>query len=691
MTEVARQESWWSSSSWFAGGVLQDAPAAPAAQPVASQPAVPGDARPAQQQDGAGLLLVGGARAQSRFSGRTAIPIATCTPLSSAGNAAVQAPAAAAATAAAAPTAAAPHPSMRSGQEQPQAAPLPALGRHAAWAGRPAGHTIDGSTPTRSSSACGEHTSRWVFDTASWQWRVRDGQPCAAAASPSDKHQLAARRWGDSRDGLGAAALGRQQAEQQAASKANDSSSAAAATARPAAPAKRQRLHVGAMTGDTSDAGWAAVGGLQRQKEALMEAVSWPLAHPRLFARLGAGGARGVLLHGPPGSGKTHLVRALAAEAQLGIVVLNGGECAGQDAEKRLRSAFNQAKSQAPCILLLDELDALAPSRAASTSEHERQATARLLAAMDELRASRARVALVGATNRREAVDAALRRAGRLDCEVALGALRPEERAEVLRCCTARMPLAPDVQLDAFAARLRGFVAADVAAVAAEAALLCAAEAVRALEAEGRHVPSALEQPEFLASLRVSAAHFEAAVVRLGPSVLRGLAPEVPAVRWDDIGGLQEAKAALRELVELPLAHGHLLDAYGLPPPRGALLYGPPGCGKTLLAKAAANECGANFLSIRGPELLSKWLGESEAAVRRVFNAARQAAPCLLFFDEFDSVGGRRSASSSGGGDAAAARVLNQLLVEMDGLTGVTGAACLCWRPPTAPKRWTPP
>ncbi len=312
----------WSSSSWFAGGVLQDAPAAPAAQPVASQPAVPGDARQAQQQDGAGLLLVGGARAQSRFSGRTAIPIATCTPLSSAGNAAVQAPAAAAATAAAAPTAAAPHPSMRSGQEQPQAAPLPALGRHAAWAGRPAGHTIDGSTPTRSSSACGEHTSRWVFDTASWQWRVRDGQPCAAAASPSDKHQLAARRWGDSRDGLGAAALGRQQAEQQAASKANDSSSAAAATARPAAPAKRQRLHVGAMTGDTSDAGWAAVGGLHRQKEALMEAVAWPLAHPRLFARLGAGGARGVLLHGPPGGWMV-----LTERRQEGVVASQEQEC----------------------------------------------------------------------------------------------------------------------------------------------------------------------------------------------------------------------------------------------------------------------------------------------------------------------------------------------------------------------------
>lgn len=301
----------WSSSSWFAGGGgLQEASAAAGAvQPPAVPLAVPGEAAAAPQQDGAGILMVGGARAQSRFSGKTAIPIATCTPLSSAGRAATAAPAAGAAAAApalrpaAAAAAAAPHSgnhSNRGSQDQVQAAVLPAPARHAAWAGRPAGHTIDGSVPDRSSSACGEHVSRWVFDTASWQWRVRDGHPCAPAAGPSDKHQLAARRWGDSRDGLGAAVLDRQQAEQQATS--SQDSRAAAAVSRPAAaPAKRQRLHVGAMTGDTSDAGWAAVGGLHKQKDALMEAVAWPLAHPRLFARLGAGGARGVLLHGPPG------------------------------------------------------------------------------------------------------------------------------------------------------------------------------------------------------------------------------------------------------------------------------------------------------------------------------------------------------------------------------------------------------
>lgn len=295
----------WSSSSWFAGGGgLQEAAAA--AQPAVAPAAAPVGAETAQHQEGTGIIAVGGARAQSRFSGKTAIPIATCAPLSSAGRAAAAAPAPARIAAAGGQLAPPPAREHSSIQGQLAAAPLPASTRHAAWAGQPVGHTVDGSVPDRSGSACGEHVSRWVFDTASWQWRVRDGHPCGPAGGPSDKHQLAARRWGDSRDALGAAVLGRQQAEaqqqEQRQASSSEASMAAAASSRPgAAPAKRQRLHVGAMTGDTSDAGWAAVGGLQRQKDALMEAVAYPLAHPRLFARLGAGGARGVLLHGPPG------------------------------------------------------------------------------------------------------------------------------------------------------------------------------------------------------------------------------------------------------------------------------------------------------------------------------------------------------------------------------------------------------
>ncbi|KAL4458073.1 hypothetical protein ABPG75_012938 [Micractinium tetrahymenae] len=667
MTEVLHSgsASWWSSTSWFAGGLQDPASAAPAPAPSAEAP--PAASEPPTD----GLVSVGGAKAQSRFSGKTAIPIGTVAPLSSASldpkqpEQAVQPEQAQAQQ----------QPALRQAQQQAVAAAPsaePAAGRHAPWGGRTAvGRTVDGSLPSPATDSLrGEHVSRWVFDTRNWRWALKGEHGAGLPAGPSDKHQLAARRWGDGRDALGAAAL--------QTSSVPAAAAPAAAAAAAGGPSKRPQLQVSALTGDASDAGFAAVGGLQIQKELLLQQVVYPLLHPRLFSRLGVSCCRGVLLHGAPGSGKTHLVRALAAEARLPIVWLNGGECVGEHAERNLRRAFASAKSQQPCILLLDELDALAPCRAQSHSEHERQATARLLAAMDELRASRCRVGLVGATNRRAGVDGALHRAGRLDTEVALGALGEEERFAVLRCCTQRMPLAPCVDLPAVAARLRGYVAADVAAVASEAGLLCAAAAVEAADARGRLAE--VESEEFLEGLRVTAEQFEAAVARLGPAVLRGLAPEVPEITWDDVGGLEDAKAALRELVELPLRHGGLLSAYGLPPPRGALLYGPPGCGKTLLAKAAAAQCGANFLSIRGPELLQKWLGESERAVREVFDTARQAAPCLIFFDEIDSIACRRGAggSASAGGDAAAARVLNQLLVEMDGLSDRGGVFVLC-------------
>ena len=448
----------------------------------------------------------------------------------------------------------------------------------------------------------------------------------------------------------------------------------------------------------------------------------------------------------PPcaGSGKTHLARALAAQAQLPIVVLSGGECVGEQAEKKLHSAFNQGALASPlpsqCLARFQAASLhpptpLSPLRRPSSLQpsHRRPASCCWTSwtrwpppAPPPPRSTSGRPPRAcwrqwtscapaarawdwwGATNRREAVEPALRRAGRLDGEVALGALREDERADVLRCCTQRMPLDACVSLPHLAAQLRGYVAVDAAAVCSEAALVCAVEAVRGAEAAG--CAAGVEAPDFLSSLRVTDAHFEVAAARLGPAVLRGLAPEVPEVSWDAIGGLAEAKEALRDLVDFPLAHGDLLAAYGLPPPRGALLYGPPGCGKTLLAKAAAAQCRANFLSVRGPELLQKWLGESEAAVRRVFETARcagaggcrkvckqraverrgpaasalfrctptqplsptnphrQAAPCLIFFDELDSIGGRRS--GGGGGDATAARVLNQLLTEMDGMTG---------------------
>ena len=375
-TTVGRR---WSTSSWFHGGLHEAQAAHPAVAPQAALPAAAPAALPADS-----LVAVGGAKAQSRFSGKTAIPIATCTPMSSGSGTAAAAAAArpAAATAASSQQQQPLQPPLPPPPPQQQATPLQlkqptaalaaaAAARHAAMAGgrtAPVGRTVDGSVPRQAEGPItGEHVSRWVFDTRSWRWVVR-GEPEAAPAV-SDKHLLAARRWGDGRDALGAAAT----AASATAAAAEQAAAAAAAPGRAAAPAKRQRLQVGAMTGDASDEGFAAVGGLSRQKDALLQQVALPLAHPRLFARLGIPGARGVLLHGPPGSGKTHLARALAAEARLPIVALSGGECAGEQAERLLRSAFQRAKAQAPCLLLLDELDALAPARGASHSEHERQ------------------------------------------------------------------------------------------------------------------------------------------------------------------------------------------------------------------------------------------------------------------------------------------------------------------------------
>lgn len=319
----------WTTSTWFHGG-LHEAQAADAA--VAPQPESSAAATPSLDS----LVVVGGAKAQSRFSGKTAIPIATCTPMSTGSGTAAAAAAATQAAAAAALNAQ--QPQAIQGKQPAAALAAAAAARHAAMAGGrlvPAGRTVDGSVPRAAEGPkTGEHASRWVFDTRAWRWVVRGELPAGQAPpAVSDKHLLAARRWGDGRDALGAAA---------SAADAGQAPAAAAAQSQRAAPAKRQRLQVGAMTGDASDEGFAAVGGLSRQKDALLQQVALPLAHPRLFSRLGLSGARGVLLHGPPGSGKTHLARALGAEARLPVVVLNGGECAGEQAERLVRAAFQQ-------------------------------------------------------------------------------------------------------------------------------------------------------------------------------------------------------------------------------------------------------------------------------------------------------------------------------------------------------------
>jgi transitional endoplasmic reticulum ATPase len=582
---------------------------------------------------------IGGARAQSRFSGKSAKPIFASVPLEGA--------------------------PVTSASRAPP--PAPDAARHKAWRLPTRGRTCDGSAPHVESAT----SSTWQWNIDAWRWEPKGG----AAIVGKAEHAIAARRWGDGRDTLGAAVR-----QQQASAPMHVDCDAPGA-----APAKRLRVE-GVRNGHGAEAGFASVGGMARQKEALLRSVVLPLRHQALCKHLGVNGSRGVHLHGPPGSGKTHLARALAAEAGVHLQAVNAADCVGSGRpEARLRAAFSSATAAAPCILFIDEIDALVPARAgaggAAASDTERQAAGLTLALLDALRASGAPVAVVAATNRVEGLDLALRRPGRLDLELSLGAPSDAERLEVLRCATARMPLAPDADLAAVARALRGCMAADVAGVAAEAALRCAAEAAAAAEAAGRE--GELHSAQFLEGVRVAARHLEAAARRVGPSGLRGVAAEAPEeVGWEEVGGLAAVKAELREMVEWPLTHGDAMRRFGLAPAGGALLYGPPGCGKTLLARAVASRCGANFVSVRGPELLQKWLGESERAVREVFDAARAAAPCVVFFDEIDAVAARRGGGGGGAGaacagDAAAARVLTQLLCELDGVAARGGVFVL--------------
>lgn len=399
----------------------------------------------------------------------------------------------------------------------------------------------------------------------------------------------------------------------------------------------------------------------------------------------------GILLYGPPGSGKTHLVKALAREANVHLEHINGADCVGNTAaEDRLKRAFAAAKNAAPCILFIDELDAVAPSRSTpGTSDVERQSTALIMSLIDSLRSFQAcsnkgPIALIAASNRPHAVDAALRRPGRLDVEYPLGAPNRAEREEMLRCITKNMKLDENVDLCEIAERLQGYMAADIAGCVMEAGVQCVSHAVHAMEYHGNDLTAVLDDSELLAMsrdgdvldslLRISSMHFDAAIASMHPALLRNLTADIPRdVTWDDVGGLLGVKQELQELIEWPLLHGSLMHASGLSFPKGALLYGPPGCGKTMIVKAMAASCNVNFISIRGPELLDKWVGESERAIRELFQTARTAAPCIIFFDEIDAIGSRRSGGGSGGnsgtvGDAVSARVLNQLLCEMDGL-----------------------
>ena len=410
--------------------------------------------------------------------------------------------------------------------------------------------------------------------------------------------------------------------------------------------------------------GYDDIGGCRKQMALIREMIELPLRHPGLFKTLGVKPPRGVLLYGPPGSGKTLIARAIANETGAFFFLLNGPEImskmAGQ-AEENLRKAFEEADANQPAIIFIDEIDSIAPNREKTNGEVERRVVAQLLTLMDGVK-GRGQVVCIGATNRPNSIDPALRRFGRFDREIDIGVPDEVGRMEILRIHTKNMKLADDVDLAHVAKDSHGFVGSDLAALCSEAALQCIREKMDIIDIDDDTIDA-----EVLEALAVSDDHFKFAQGHTNPSSLRETVVEIPTTTWEDIGGLEETKKDLQEMILYPIEHPDKFAKFGMSPSKGVLFYGPPGCGKTLLAKAVANECSSNFVSVKGPELLTMWFGESEGNVREVFDKARNAAPCVLFFDELDSVGVARS--SGGGGDAGGAgdRVLNQLLTEMDG------------------------
>ncbi|AHL22449.1 CDC48 family AAA ATPase [Thermococcus nautili] len=474
------------------------------------------------------------------------------------------------------------------------------------------------------------------------------------------------------------------------------------------------------------------IGGLSDAIQKIREMVELPLKHPELFERLGIEPPKGVLLYGPPGTGKTLLAKAVANEANAHFIAINGPEIMSKfygESEERLREIFKEAEENAPSIIFIDEIDAIAPKREEVVGEVEKRVVSQLLTLMDGLK-SRGKVIVIAATNRPDAIDPALRRPGRFDREIEVGVPDKQGRKEILQIHTRGMPLEPDYDkatvlrilremkskgsfdekkleslirrveeardegevkealksegeiyaevrsrlidkmLEEIADKTHGFVGADLAALAREAAMVV----LRRLINEGKISPEQEKiPPEVLQELRVRKEDFYEALKMVEPSALREVLIEVPNVRWDDIGGLEDVKQELREAVEWPLKYPKAFERLGITPPRGILLYGPPGTGKTLLAKAVANESEANFIGIRGPEVLSKWVGESEKRIREIFRKARQAAPTVIFIDEIDAIAPARGAE----GDRVTDRLINQLLTEMDGIERNSGVVVI--------------
>jgi transitional endoplasmic reticulum ATPase len=405
------------------------------------------------------------------------------------------------------------------------------------------------------------------------------------------------------------------------------------------------------------------LGGLEKEIKLIREMVELPMRHPEIFQTLGIDPPKGVLLLGPPGCGKTLLARAVANESGSNFFSINGPEIISKfygESEAKLREIFQQAQQSAPSIILIDELDSIAPKREEVTGETEKRVVAQLLSLMDGL-TGRGNVIVIGATNRPNALDPALRRPGRFDREIEIGTPDKRGRHEILLIHSRGMPLARDVDLKVLTERTHGYTGADLAALCRETAMKALIRYLPEINLKEERIP-----PCVLEKMEIRIDDFMNAFKEITPTAMREIAVEVPVVHWDEVGGLEEVKEKLKEAVEWPLKNPEVFKRLGIQPPKGILLIGPPGCGKTMLARAVATESEANFISIKGPEVFSRWVGESEKAIREIFRKARMASPAVIFFDEVDSLVPRRG---RGDGDSGVTeRVISQLLTEMDGI-----------------------
>ncbi len=414
------------------------------------------------------------------------------------------------------------------------------------------------------------------------------------------------------------------------------------------------------------------IGGLRNEVQKVREMIELPLRHPEIFERIGIEAPRGVLLYGPPGTGKTLLAKAVASETNANFYSIGGPEIMSKfhgESEERLREVFKEAEQNAPSIIFIDEIDSIAPKREEVSGDVEKRVVSQLLTLMDGIK-SRGKLVVIGATNRPNALDPALRRPGRFDREIEIGIPDDRGRLEILQIHTRGMPITEDVNIESIAKVTHGFVGADLEALSKEAAMRALRRILPEINMEQSKIPA-----ETLNKIKITNNDFQEALRDIQPSALREVLVQRPNVHWEDIGGLQDVKEELAEAIEWPLKHADLFLEADVKSPKGILLYGPPGTGKTMIAKAVATTSEANFISVKGPELLSKWVGESEKGVREIFRKARQASPCIIFFDELDAVAPRRGGSE--GDSHVTERVISQMLTEMDGLEDLKGVVVI--------------